>query len=158
MWECLCWANQELLFWERLQSRERGRSLWDWSHFEEQSPTEVSHGAFWRIKGKMKEETIQRRPTLPGDLFSHAHLCWEGITWPHAPVYPCVCLSVMEAMLMSLGESVCVRHSVLWDVTSAALRRLRHTHIRAPDVLVRSVYQVWKIRSVWLDFCFLITT
>ncbi|XP_067246107.1 FERM domain-containing protein 4A isoform X3 [Chanodichthys erythropterus] len=48
----------------------------------------------------------------------------------------------MEAMLMSLGESVCVRHSALWDVTSATLRRLRHTHLRAPDVLVRAVYQM----------------
>ncbi|XP_059421249.1 FERM domain-containing protein 4A-like isoform X3 [Carassius carassius] len=48
----------------------------------------------------------------------------------------------MEAMLMSLGDSMCVRHNALWDVTSAALRRLRHTHIRAPDILVRAVYQM----------------
>ncbi|XP_042631522.1 FERM domain-containing protein 4A-like isoform X4 [Cyprinus carpio] len=48
----------------------------------------------------------------------------------------------MEAMLVSLGDSICVRHSALLDVTSAALRRLRHTHIRAPDILVRAVYQM----------------
>ncbi|XP_026101742.1 FERM domain-containing protein 4A-like isoform X7 [Carassius auratus] len=48
----------------------------------------------------------------------------------------------MEAMLMSLGDRMCVRRSALWDVTSAALRRLRHTHIRAPDILVRAVYQM----------------
>ncbi|XP_052387184.1 FERM domain-containing protein 4A isoform X4 [Carassius gibelio] len=48
----------------------------------------------------------------------------------------------MEAMLLSLGDSMCVRRSALWDVTSAALRRLRHTHIRAPDILVRAVYQM----------------
>jgi len=39
----------------------------------------VSHGAFLRIKGrrdeKMKEENTKGRPILPGDLFSHTHLC-----------------------------------------------------------------------------------
>ncbi|XP_072551894.1 FERM domain-containing protein 4A isoform X2 [Salminus brasiliensis] len=43
----------------------------------------------------------------------------------------------MEAVLLSLEESVCVRQSVLWDLTSAALRRLRH----AP-LLYNAVYQM----------------
>ncbi|XP_036440713.1 FERM domain-containing protein 4A isoform X6 [Colossoma macropomum] len=43
----------------------------------------------------------------------------------------------MEAVLLSLEESVCVRQSVLWDLTSAALRRLRH----AP-LLYNAIYQM----------------
>lgn len=115
MWECLCWANQELLFWEYLQSRERERERgwWDWSHFEEQSHTEVSHGAFWRIKEKMKEETIQRTPTLPGNLFFHAHLCWEGITWPHAPAYLCVFVSHGGDAHEFGGECVCEAQCIM---------------------------------------------
>ncbi|KAK1785029.1 hypothetical protein P4O66_018455 [Electrophorus voltai] len=43
----------------------------------------------------------------------------------------------MEALLWSLEENVCVRQGVLWDLTSAALRRLRHTHL-----LYNTVYQM----------------
>ncbi|XP_017577469.1 FERM domain-containing protein 4A isoform X6 [Pygocentrus nattereri] len=43
----------------------------------------------------------------------------------------------MEAVLLSLEESVCMRQSVLWDLTSAALRRLRH----AP-LLYNAIYQM----------------
>ncbi|XP_053534079.1 FERM domain-containing protein 4A isoform X1 [Ictalurus punctatus] len=35
----------------------------------------------------------------------------------------------MEAVILSLEESVCGAQSVFWDLTSAALRRLRHTHL-----------------------------
>ncbi|XP_053091175.1 FERM domain-containing protein 4A isoform X1 [Pangasianodon hypophthalmus] len=43
----------------------------------------------------------------------------------------------MEAVLLSLEESVCGGQSVFWDLTSAALRRLRHTHL-----LYNTVYQM----------------
>ncbi|XP_058244447.1 FERM domain-containing protein 4A isoform X3 [Hemibagrus wyckioides] len=43
----------------------------------------------------------------------------------------------MEAVLLSLEESVCVGQSVFWDLTSTALRRLRHTHL-----LYNTVYQM----------------
>lgn len=49
----------------------------DLSHTE--VTVSVSHGAFLRIKGrrdeKMKEENAERRAALPGDVFSHTHLC-----------------------------------------------------------------------------------
>lgn len=113
MWECLCWANQELLFWEFvLQWRERpvrpnSFPRRDLSHTE--VTISVSHGAFLRIKGrrdeKMKEENTKRRPALPGDLFSHTHLCWEGIIWPHTCVP--VCLSSWRRCSW-VWERVCV--------------------------------------------------
>ncbi|XP_053356204.1 FERM domain-containing protein 4A isoform X5 [Clarias gariepinus] len=43
----------------------------------------------------------------------------------------------MEAVLLSLEESVCGGQGVFWDLTSAALRRLRHTHL-----LYSTVYQM----------------
>ncbi|XP_060734221.1 FERM domain-containing protein 4A isoform X5 [Tachysurus vachellii] len=43
----------------------------------------------------------------------------------------------MEAVLLSLEESVCVGQSVFWDLTSTALRRLRHTHL-----MYSTVYQM----------------
>ncbi|XP_046720157.1 FERM domain-containing protein 4A isoform X5 [Silurus meridionalis] len=43
----------------------------------------------------------------------------------------------MEAVLLSLEESVCGGQSVFWDLTSTALRRLRHT-----PLLYSTVYQM----------------
>ncbi|XP_047678295.1 FERM domain-containing protein 4A isoform X3 [Tachysurus fulvidraco] len=43
----------------------------------------------------------------------------------------------MEAVLLSLEERVCVGQSVFWDLTSTALRRLRHTHL-----MYSTVYQM----------------
>jgi len=69
---------------EREREREKERPVRlnsfprrDLSHTE--VTISVSHGAFLRIKGrrdeKMKEENTKGRPILPGDLFSHTHLC-----------------------------------------------------------------------------------
>ncbi|XP_031421056.1 FERM domain-containing protein 4A-like isoform X2 [Clupea harengus] len=54
----------------------------------------------------------------------------------------------MEALLMALEEVVCERKSVLWDLTSTALSRWRHTHLQAFHLLPgtrcvpRAVYQM----------------
>ncbi|XP_041965367.1 FERM domain-containing protein 4A isoform X4 [Alosa sapidissima] len=54
----------------------------------------------------------------------------------------------MEALLMALEEVVCERQGVLWDLTSTALSRWRHTHLRAFHLfpgarcVPRAVYQM----------------
>lgn len=84
MWECLCWAMLRAVILGICPAVERERPVRpnsfprrDLSHTE--VTISVSHGAFLRIKGrrdgKMKEENTKGRPTLPGDLFSHTHLC-----------------------------------------------------------------------------------
>lgn len=97
LWECLCWAVIlgicPAVEGERpVRPNSFGRR--DLSHIE--VTVSVFHRAFLRIKGrrdeKMKEENAERRAALPGDVFSHTHLCWEGII-KHTPVYLCVCQS-----------------------------------------------------------------